>query len=257
MIKMLDKNRDSILFVFLFFILGQILDSFMLMPTLDFMLPSTSFVSGNIIYKILEFTMYIILNMYIFKQKVYWELTITKKTIIGLFTASVLTIILTIYNPGRAFDGVILMLITAIVEEYINRGLLTGKLTNVILKDKNSYISVFGVLILSGILFGMYHLSNIHSQSLSITLSQMIQTAGIGVLLTAFYMRTGSLIFPIIVHFLWDYNISIQRGVSSTSTKNPYFFVSIIMCLTFIIVAVLMTKKIDKLRLIGKVRIND
>lgn len=257
MTKLLDKNRDSIFFVFLFFLLGQILDSFILMPVLDCVFPSATFVGGNVIYKILEFMMYFILNYYLLKQKIYWKVTFTNKTTIGMILIVILTSVLTISNPRRASDGIVLILITAIVEEYINRGLLTGKLIGAILKRENSYFQVFGVLILSGLLFGMYHFSNIHSQSLSITLSQMIQTTGLGVLLAALYMRTGSLIFPIMIHFLWDYNISIQRGASSTSTKSPYFFVSIIMCLIFITVAVLVTKNVDKLRLIEKVHIND
>jgi len=251
--KFLDKYRDSILFVFLFFIVGQIIDNFILIPVLHKAWPAGTFVIGNDIYKVLEFAMYFALNAYLFKQKVYLKVDFTKKTIIGMGLIIILSIALTIYKPSRGADGVVLMLLTAIGEEYINRGLITGKITTVLFEGKKSYLKVFGVLIISGIIFALYHFSNIRFQPLANTLSQMIQMTGLGAILAALYLRTGSLMVPILVHFIWDYNITIQEGVSSITAGKPYFKESIVICLVFILIAVLITRHINKLRLIDKV----
>jgi len=56
-----------------------------------------------------------------------------------------------------------------------------------------------------------------------------------------------------LVHFMWDYNITIQEGVSSITAGKPYFKESIVICLVFILIAVLITRHINKLILIDKV----
>jgi len=49
------------------------------------------------------------------------------------------------------------------------------------------------------------------------------------------------------------YSITIQEGVNQIAAGKPYFKESIVICLVFILIAVLITRHINKLKLIDKV----
>jgi membrane protease YdiL (CAAX protease family) len=72
-------------------------------------------------------------------------------------------------------------------------------------------------LILSSLLFGLYHLSNLHVQPLDVTIAQVLQTVGLGMIFGAIYLKTGNLLMPILTHFCWDFFVTLVNGINFSS----------------------------------------
>lgn len=97
----------------------------------------------------------------------------------------------------------ILMPIESISEEWIFRfGVLTLTLRALSHNKNGIIISVF----LNGLLFGLWHLTNVLSTSSSSgVLQQVILAVGIGSIFSAIYLYTKNLGFTILIHFLMNF----------------------------------------------------
>jgi len=101
----------------------------------------------------------------------------------------------------------LLLLISFLVgfnEETIFRGFLFQGLA--------SRLGPFLTILLSGVLFGMFHLVNlITGQPLDTTLSQVAQAGSMGFMYAALRLRLGSIWPLILLHGFWDFSVSIMQ----------------------------------------------
>jgi membrane protease YdiL (CAAX protease family) len=99
--------------------------------------------------------------------------------------------LLQIVLEGKDSTALLLFFLTAAVaaplfEEFLFRGFLLPSLTR--------YVPVWAAICLSGLLFGVAHLS----------LSEIIPLTTLGIILGIVYARTKNLLAPMLLHSLWN-----------------------------------------------------
>lgn len=100
-------------------------------------------------------------------------------------------------------------------EKYLLRGIILGKILKLLsIKLNNKRMSIIISIILSSLIFGSMHAINLMHQPLLFTVAQMIQTFGLGMLLAAVYIKSGSIIFPMLIHFSLDSMVILIVGYS-------------------------------------------
>ncbi len=90
-------------------------------------------------------------------------------------------------------------ILPAIFEEFLFRGILFNTFLLVFRKEK---YDILWTSIVCSILFGLYHLNNLTSQSLISTVGQVIITLGMGLFLSYLRVWSNGLIWCMVVHFL-------------------------------------------------------
>ena len=96
--------------------------------------------------------------------------------------------------------AVIAGLAPGISEEIIFRGVLISYL----MKFFKSSKGIYGILIVSALIFGLSHIANAGSAPLDATIFQVFYASAIGILFGAVYLRTGNLWAVIFFHALQD-----------------------------------------------------
>ena len=104
--------------------------------------------------------------------------------------------------PHMIGTALIIALGAGFFEEYFFRGLF---LKLAFQDGIRSSKQVLGVVFLSAIFFGLAHLGNLTHQPLNATLFQVYYATAYGIFFAAIYLRTGSLWWTIILHFLIDF----------------------------------------------------
>ena len=123
-------------------------------------------------------------------------------------------------RPENIGLSLIVSLEAAIMEEYICRGLLLGGL----LKDsqqrgRDIWLAVIG----SSFIFGLAHLQNITHQPLDYTLFQITAATLMGIFYGAIYVRSQSLLWVMLGHFMQDFvAIGIQGLEAPTIPDNAW-----------------------------------
>ena len=110
-------------------------------------------------------------------------------------------------------------------EEIFNRGFVQKELT----KSFNIYVGIVG----SAIVFASSHIPIsifIHHYNFLVLMSYMVFTFSFGIIMSYFFIKTGNLIGPILLHGLWDlFAFTNTFGVSEESINDlGYFFFSIV-----------------------------
>lgn len=182
------------------------------------------------LFKTTELAFGIIANLLFFHQRIYWKLNISKKTI---FIASIIILILMLLSVSHY---------QRIPEEYIFRGIvLTSLLT--IFKDKLTTKNVLFCMIIASFLFSICHLENLRTHSLTLTLIQVIQTFGMGLMFCSLYVRKGSLALPIFTHFAIDYSISLFNSTANNPTNPINLIIGLVLPLiTYVILAIIVLR---------------
>lgn len=121
-----------------------------------------------------------------------------------------------------------------ITEEIIFRGLIVSNLMRI---RKNNNLSIYLIVVLSAVPFGLLHLANIGmGADIPYSIAQSFFAICIGILYTAVYLRTGNLIVPIISHAITDmaglansqYMGSKVVGlIAQTPSLNDYIFIMV------------------------------
>ncbi len=185
-------------------------------------------------------------------------------TVFGRLIIGVLLIIIfrKYFHPGRSFSGIVYMvpallfplwnivyhvtsgmaqlksadaipmailsgLAPAVFEEVIFRGIMIGKL-------KESGKSKMVTLIISAVIFGLVHLTNIAGMQTAEVLVQTAYALVVGLVFGAVYIKSGDIISVIIAHALTD--ISSQIFLQAPSETPTHMIV--VFCVVLIITAV-------------------
>ena len=105
-------------------------------------------------------------------------------------------------------------ILPALCEEFLFRGILFNTFLLVFRKEK---YDILWTSIVCSILFGLYHLNNLTSQSLISTVGQVIITLGMGLFLSYLRVWSNGLIWCMVVHFLQDFSPKILSTDYGTS----------------------------------------
>ena len=120
---------------------------------------------------------------------------------------------------GHSALLVLLALLIAIFEETLFRGILLGGFLRRF--ADNVRWGVWLAAIFSSLLFAASHLINLSHQSLTMTIGQVLMAFGFGLLTSAMYLRTGSLLWTITWHFLEDAQVLVNTGLLQQGVNLP------------------------------------
>ena len=125
-------------------------------------------------------------------------------------------------NSGFASDNTISIIISALApalfEEILFRGIIIRKFLDSG-KDKNY------TWIISSVLFGAIHLTNIVGMSLINVVVQTLYAFVIGLMFGSIYLRSNDIVSLIIAHFLIDLSSQLFKGPETTSLPMLIAFV--------------------------------
>ncbi|KAE9557332.1 CPBP family intramembrane glutamic endopeptidase [Companilactobacillus kimchii] len=221
----------------IFFVLLVIFDNFISRPIFDY------FKIDNwqhiIAFKLVELIFGLILNNLIFRQKIYFKLSVGKNTKIFSITLILISILSSISNTNHLFISLLIGLCAAIPEECLFRGIVLGSLLNDNNKNMDKRKLLF-CLIISSTFFALYHIGNIHSQNLTMTIIQVFETFGMGCLFGAIYIRKGSILLSFLLNFFIDFTGTIGNGQIVNNSPSQYKYsivISLIYMLIFSIIA--------------------
>lgn len=170
-------------------------------------LPSAPWLPFLIVKKMLLLLPMVLFNHVILHQPVSWRITkdsFQGKDILLPYILFVTMIVFLMLMGSQEHVTYILWSagLTALSEEYYFRGMLLGALLN---QDGLRKNQITNRLILASFIFGMTHLFNLRFQAGVITIEQVLQTTFFGLILGGVYLRSGSLLFPILLHFLLNF----------------------------------------------------
>lgn len=131
-------------------------------------------------------------------------------------------------QPHRA-NFSLLVLINALTAGIFEEAVFRGGLLYLLLKKMSHYKNppLIAALV-SSLVFGCAHLENLFftGQTWNATLQQVFTAAILGLIFAIIYLRTGSLIYPIILHFLND-AVSFFQTDNLNNTSVSWFVVVI------------------------------
>lgn len=168
------------------------------------------------IYKILSIFVILILNHYLFSQKFYLKPNFSEFGWQIFIFICLLIIVINIYSK-HFWTALDVGIIAALPEELMFRGVIMGWILEKITRFKQTYVNVSIALGISGIIFGCFHYINLAQQSFSFTTLQVINAVGIGMILGAIYIKSGSLLIPISFHFIYDFIATLIQGMPETN----------------------------------------
>jgi membrane protease YdiL (CAAX protease family) len=182
---------------------------------------------------------------------------------LGLLYAAVLLAIALLSVPveylvvPKLLPIIIALLKTVLVgvfEEFMMRGMAL----NLLLKSKGGNKKTLGAVLLSSLFFGAAHLANIQSaEDILPVIFQVIYASMIGVYFAAVYLRTKSLLVPIILHGLFDFSGFLLQAIVSPEGLQALIqqptgvesladsFLSVVLTLPFLFVGIWMLRKYD------------
>lgn len=179
-----------------------------------------------VVQEVILFALFFGLNYFWIKQPVKLGTTVSfgKLVLIAVPFIIISLYMLLIFLAPHSRHTVTLAIVSGlgagIFEEYLFRGIILGMLLKAFPKSSKTRTIWYSVVI-SSFLFGVTHASNFFAQSISTTLMQMISAWSIGFLLAALYLRSGSIILPMLFHSAWDCTSFLLSGstfVTSTVT---------------------------------------
>lgn len=78
---------------------------------------------------------------------------------------------------------------------------------------------VWSAVVISSVLFGLIHSVNVLRQPIGDTALQMLFAVWFGLILSVLYLRSGTIILPMLFHGTWDFSIGIAKGsINETAT---------------------------------------
>lgn len=147
----------------------------------------------------------------------------------------------------RALAFCATMLLIGLVEELPFRGLICGTLLE---RFGTSRAGVWKTTLLSGVIFGMAHLTNLMGAEPLGVFVQAAVTSVLGMLFAAIYLRTGNLWVTIALHALMDFASLLPTGLFESGagdavadTISSYGLINLLPVITYGIPTVFLLRK--------------
>ncbi|MDF7637161.1 CPBP family intramembrane metalloprotease [Leuconostocaceae bacterium ESL0958] len=90
-------------------------------------------------------------------------------------------------------------------EEFLARGVLLGKISDYLLRERYSAKRVWAAIALSNLVFALMHLTNLSQEPLPYVLAQSALAFISGLAFSVIYLQTGSIWYPVALHFMDDF----------------------------------------------------
>ncbi len=221
-----------------------------IMPLVQPILPK-SLVGLIAIQEVIAILIFVTLNRLSIKQSIHFRKRVSIKQLL-IIAGPLYVVLLMIFGSltqKHAVDRLPLALVTGIgagfFEEYLFRGVIMGRLIHIFQgpeKRRQIWLAVF----VTSLLFGIMHGVNITNQPLGQTLVQMLFAASLGLLLAVLYLRSGTIILPMLAHGLWDFNAVLLSGnisQSGTVTSSEVASQFVLYVIFFLLTAFYLRKK--------------
>jgi membrane protease YdiL (CAAX protease family) len=136
------------------------------------------------------------------------------------------------------------MICVGITEEFVFRGIIA---TLLLKKFGTGRAGIWAAVIVSGILFGAAHISNIFTASPNGVFVQAAIAAMLGMLLATIYFRTGCIWVTVVLHALVDIAAAITTGLygggTMSDTVSAYQPTMLLFCGIYLIVLLVLLRK--------------
>lgn len=148
---------------------------------------------------------------------------------------------------------ILIALLVAIFEEYLFRGvLLNGFLERLRWRPETNLL---WAVIFSSLLFASSHLINLTHQSLNMTIAQVMMAFGLGLMQSATYLRTRSLLWPIALHFVYDAQGLLRTGLMQTALNNIPAWSGVVSLVVYGIVAAVLLRPTKRAEVLAHFRL--
>ena len=206
----------------------------------------TNYPQGNLVITeailalLVLIVMLIFKNSYVFTQK---SEKITKGLFYGIYyiIGGVLIILLAgglngIMHGGLSIINLIIgCFFIGVAEEFLCRGWLLNEFLE---RFGDTKKGVWYSIIVSGLIFGVLHFSNVlYGQDLISTITQVIGAAGTGIMFGIIYYKTKNIWSVILLHAFWDFSIYLSLIAPVTSTVETTSIISAISVIFTILMA--------------------
>lgn len=146
-------------------------------------------------------------------------------------------------NHMRTMDnmvfGVILCFLTGVAEEVLFRGYILHEWMSVLGENRKCI-----VIIINGMVFGLFHVVNIlYDTSYEKLIVQIITTSIVGVFFVVMYLYSNSIWAVIILHALFDLAAGLHQWMfcfSGSTDKLPFFWVKIFVNILFYVMGIVL-----------------
>ena len=153
-------------------------------------------------------------------------------------------------DPNAIINCLAFCITIGIFEEFLCRGWLQNEFIERFKKDKNQVIKS---IVLSSLVFGIMHITNIWStnQGIFITILQILQALSVGILLGAIYYKTKNIWSVVFLHAFYDLSLMIgesyfirdpETGVYSKEMIIYQVVTTILICTMYILSTILVLR---------------
>lgn len=255
------SKHEGIIRILLLLLIDELLENFAFIP----LNPHIGFLIDNILFKVFSLTSILLLNFLILKQRVYFKPIFLKIKLKNKITFTILFIILFFMpimeqSSTKILEAITIGLIAAIPEEYLYRGIVLGGFLKYLKSTKlrSEKSRIIFCLVASSLLFSLIHISNVIFDGTLNTFCQIIQTFGFGLLAGSFYIAYSSLLAPIALHFLLDFELTISNGLEqntqvAASDIPSYILTSFIIAIFYIIIGISVLHRANYHKLLTKI----
>lgn len=204
------------------------------------------------VYKLLELVVIVGLSWWLIRPKV-WYTPMKVGTTSALLAFWLVIAVITWRFAGgyRVLAAFGTGLVAAATEELLFRGVVFGQLLK-------RWHNLGAAMLVSALLFGSLHLINLTHQSGFMTAIQIMQAAGMGMMLAAMYARSGTLLAPMAYHFSLDFiavAIHGTSGMPTTGASQTLLFGSLFWAMVYVAVAaIIIYGSKQPLRLLNKLQ---
>ena len=226
----------------MFIIFEVVIDDFVMQRIYRLFLNSTEhFLLYINIYKIISIIVICLLNYWIIQQKVFFKLGERKRWWLSFLIVCLIIVAFCIPNQNFwvALD---IGLLAGVSEELMFRGIVLGFLLKLMTNKSDSRWRVMLCLTISSLLFGGFHYVNLSMQSFSGTTYQVINAAAFGMILGALYIKSGTLLVPMALHFISDFLFAIIGGLPKsnyTPVQNSEWLGLVLSVLIYLVIALI------------------
>lgn len=203
--------------------------------------PTEHFLLYINIYKIISIIVICLLNYWIIQQKVFFKPGERKRWWLSFLIVCLIIVVFCI--PSQNFWGALdIGLLAGLSEELMFRGIILGFLLKLMTNKSDSRWRVILCLTISSLLFGGFHYVNLSMQSFSGTTYQVIDAAAFGMILGALYIKSGTIIVPMALHFISDFLFGIIGGLPKsnyTTVQNSEWRGLVVLVLIYLVIALI------------------
>lgn len=197
----------------MFIVFEVVIDNFVMQHIYRlFFNPADHFLLYINVYKIVSIIVICFLNYFLIKQKIFVKPSDKKIGLVSLLVVCLIVVAFCITSKNF-WIALNIGSLAALSEELMFRGVILAFTLKLMINKSRSQWRVVLALIISSLLFGAVHYSNLSLQSFSATTFQVIHAAAFGMILGAVYIKSGTIIGPMAIHFVFDFFFAIIGGL--------------------------------------------